>query len=120
MSSTLYISGRMAERAGKALQQGDWNLSVSRSDRDTDKFVVAQKPRRTRAIPSPKGGSAYASHADGKNVQSRDEVTGENTAIVEFTARCKKAGRPVTVHELSRFAREDGRWYYVDGDLTGE
>ncbi len=50
----------------------------------------------------------------------RHEVTGENTAVVEFTAKCKKAGHPMTMHELSRFVREDGRWYYVDGDLMGE
>lgn len=50
----------------------------------------------------------------------RHEVTGEDTAIVEFTAKCKKGGVPVQLHEVSRFVREDGRWYYVDGDLTGE
>ena len=39
-------------------------------------------------------------------------------AEVEFVARQKPAGGPaVRLHERSRFVREDGRWYYVDGDI---
>lgn len=37
-------------------------------------------------------------------------------ASVEFVARWKVGGAPaVRLHELSRFVREDGRWYYLDG-----
>ena len=40
------------------------------------------------------------------------------TAIVEFTARFKVGGRRAErLHEVSRFLFEDGRWFYVDGDL---
>ena len=39
-------------------------------------------------------------------------------ATVEFIARSKLAGRAQRLHELSRFLREDGRWFYVDGDLS--
>ena len=48
----------------------------------------------------------------------RRTTTGENTAQVEFVARCKIAGRAHRLHENSRFVREDGRWYYVDGDVS--
>ena len=37
---------------------------------------------------------------------------------VEFVARSKLGGRAHRLHELSRFVREDGRWYYVDGDVA--
>ena len=38
-------------------------------------------------------------------------------AEVEFVARQRdKTGRAVRLHERSRFVREDGRWYYVDGE----
>jgi SEC-C motif-containing protein len=39
-------------------------------------------------------------------------------ATVEFVARNKVAGRAFRLHETSRFVREDGRWFYVDGDVT--
>ena len=37
-------------------------------------------------------------------------------AEVEFVARHRLSGRAVRLHERSRFVREGGRWYYVDGD----
>lgn len=38
-------------------------------------------------------------------------------ATVEFVARYRINGRAVRLHELSRFVCEQGRWYYVAGDL---
>lgn len=38
-------------------------------------------------------------------------------AIVEFVARYKVNGRAHRLHEVSRFVREEGRWFYVDGDI---
>ena len=38
-------------------------------------------------------------------------------ATVEFVARSKLGGRAHRLHETSRFVREDGRWFYVDGDV---
>lgn len=34
---------------------------------------------------------------------------------VEFVARYVNRGERSTVHEKSNFAKEDGRWFYVDG-----
>jgi SEC-C motif domain protein len=41
----------------------------------------------------------------------------EDHATVAFVARSKIAGRARRLQELSRFVREEGRWYYVDGEL---
>ena len=38
-------------------------------------------------------------------------------ATVEFVARYRIAGKGHRLHELSRFAKQDGRWYYRDGEL---
>ena len=38
-------------------------------------------------------------------------------AEVEFLARSRVGGRAQRLHERSRFACEDGRWYYLDGEL---
>ena len=38
-------------------------------------------------------------------------------AEVEFVARLREGGRAVRLHERSRFVREGGRWFYLDGDL---
>ena len=41
-----------------------------------------------------------------------------DAGVVEFVARCKEGGRAQRLHETSRFVREDGRWYYIDGQMS--
>lgn len=45
----------------------------------------------------------------------RHEQQDADHAIVEFVARYKVNGRAHRLHEVSRFVRETGRWFYVDG-----
>jgi len=47
----------------------------------------------------------------------RHLAAGADRASVEFVARSKLGGRAHRLHELSRFVREGGRWYYVDGEI---
>lgn len=47
----------------------------------------------------------------------RHENNGADKATVEFVARYKIAGRAYRMHETSRFVREGGRWFYLDGDV---
>ncbi|MBX9835661.1 MAG: hypothetical protein K2X65_05740 [Burkholderiaceae bacterium] len=49
----------------------------------------------------------------------RHRVLDASHAEVEFVARYRIAGKAVRLHEHSRFIREDGRWYYVDGNGDG-
>ncbi len=42
-------------------------------------------------------------------------VARQDEATVEFVARSKSGGRAQRLHEISRFVREDGRWFYIDG-----
>ncbi|MBD8525785.1 YchJ family protein [Pseudomarimonas arenosa] len=44
---------------------------------------------------------------------------GADRAGVEFVARYKAGGEPAQrLHEKSRFALEEGRWYYLDDELA--
>lgn len=45
-------------------------------------------------------------------------ATDADHAEVEFVARSRVGGRGQRLQEKSRFVREGGRWFYVDGDLT--
>jgi len=42
----------------------------------------------------------------------------DDRATVEFVARYKIGGRAYRLHEISRFVREQGRWFYVDGEFV--
>lgn len=39
----------------------------------------------------------------------------DETGVVEFVAHYEKAGEPQELHEVSRFKKKGGSWFYVDG-----
>ena len=41
----------------------------------------------------------------------------DNEGTVEFKAYYRHGKERGVLHENSRFVREDGRWFYVDGDI---
>lgn len=47
----------------------------------------------------------------------RHEIIDAEHALVEFIARYKINGRAFALHETSRFVRENGDWFYVDGKI---
>ncbi|HEU0153510.1 MAG TPA: YchJ family metal-binding protein [Arenimonas sp.] len=48
-------------------------------------------------------------------------VADGDRATVAFVARFRQGGgRAGRLCETSRFVREDGLWYYVDGDVSGD
>ncbi|MEY2632438.1 MAG: hypothetical protein RIR00_1092 [Pseudomonadota bacterium] len=52
------------------------------------------------------------------DLEIRRHLPGADSAQVEFIARYRLGGRAMRLHETSRFRKEDGRWYYVDGDYS--
>lgn len=50
----------------------------------------------------------------------RHEQQDETHATVEFVARSRLNGRATRLHEISRFVKEDGRWFYVDGEMVAK
>lgn len=55
-----------------------------------------------------------------RRLQIVDTVAGapdDEEGIVEFRASYRAPGGAGLLHERSRFARVDGRWVYVDGDI---
>lgn len=53
----------------------------------------------------------------GLRVKARAEQDPDH-ATVTFVARYKIAGRGHRLQEVSRFERRDGRWYYLDGEVS--
>lgn len=55
-----------------------------------------------------------------RGLQIVDTVRGsaaDDDGIVEFRATYRTPEGVAVLHERSRFVREGGRWFYVDGDL---
>ena len=47
------------------------------------------------------------------------EMTGD-AGVVEFVARCRDSHGAQRMAETSRFVRQEGRWYYIDGVMPQE
>jgi SEC-C motif domain protein len=57
-----------------------------------------------------------------RRLQIVDTVAGgpdDAEGIVEFRASYRGPDGAGLLHERSRFVREGGRWFYVDGDVSG-
>ncbi len=50
-------------------------------------------------------------------LEVRRHAANGDEGMVEFVARSKLGGRAQRMHEISRFVREEGRWYYLDGSF---
>jgi SEC-C motif-containing protein len=48
-------------------------------------------------------------------VRTEAGTEGDTQGVVEFVARYKRQGRATRLHEVSRFVRENGQWFYVEG-----
>jgi SEC-C motif-containing protein len=60
-------------------------------------------------------GQAHGMRWLGLTVESHSRLDDARAEVV-FTARYREAGRGHRLRERSRFIREDGHWFYVDGD----
>ena len=50
----------------------------------------------------------------------RHEQQDDSHAVVEFIARYKVNGRAYKMQEASRFVKENGRWFYLDGNIKAD
>ena len=105
-------AGAASAPTAEALMRSRYSAYVHR----LESYLLATWHPSTR--PSEIDLAADASKWLGLEVR-RHDVQDDSHATVEFVARYRIAGRGHRLHELSRFVREDGRWYYIDGDLLG-
>ncbi len=82
--------------------------------RDLTGYLLATWHASTRPSalePNPEGLRWLGLEVRGHSQQDADHAT------VEFVARSKLGGRAQRLHETSRFVREAGQWFYVDGKM---
>ena len=68
--------------------------------------------------PAPSVVSADKQRWIGLQIKQHQLIDSEH-ARVEFVARYKINGRAFGLHEISRFVREGGHWFYIDGEILG-
>lgn len=51
-------------------------------------------------------------------VDTRQGTADDESGYVEFVARYEAGGHAGNLHERSRFVREQGEWFYIDGEMA--
>jgi SEC-C motif-containing protein len=108
-----YLDGSALPPTAEALMRSRYTAYT----RQDDRYLLATWHPETRpddATPSDDGdGSVWT----GLEVL-RTEAGGvdDEAGVVEFVAFCDINGTPAQLHETSTFQRQDGRWWYVDGE----
>ena len=67
--------------------------------------------------PSTSPGDLELSPMKWLGLEVRHAEAAGDAGVVEFVARCRVNGKAQRIHETSRFVRQDGRWYYIDGQI---
>ena len=105
-----FISGRALPPTADALMRSRYSAYVARVvPYVLETWQPSTRPRALALDPSVKW--------LGLNVKRHEvDKSDPDRAIVEFVARSRVAGRGHRLHEVSRFVRAGGRWFYVDAE----
>jgi len=106
-----YVDGKEAAPTAEALMRSRYTAyTLLREDYLLTTWHASTRPEKLGLAEEPP--SSWL----GLEVKRREQQD-ETHASVEFVARYKINGRAFRLHEASRFMREEGRWFYVDGDI---
>lgn len=103
-----YLDTGEAPPDAEALMRSRYTAFVQ--DRREHLLATWHPSTRPAAIEAPEAGLRWL------GLEVRAHRADGDRATVEFVARSKQGGRAQRLHERSRFVREAGRWYYVDGE----
>lgn len=112
-----YVSGRLPAPTAEALMRSRYTAYTL----GDEPYLLASWHASTRPsqLDLDPPGQPHGARWLGLAVH-RHEQTGPDDAVVEFTARWREGGKARRMTETSRFVREDGRWFYVDGKMKDE
>lgn len=107
----VYHNGKNAPTA-EALMRSRYSAYV-KSD-----GAYLHKTWHTSTRPSKKQlmGSEPVSWSGLSIIRTEQGTMDDHAGIVEFVASFDEQGKPNQLHETSRFVKERGKWFYVDGD----
>lgn len=111
MHAAFTADGRLAAATPEALMRSRYTAFVL----DLRPYLLASWHASTRpvALEAPEAGLKWLG-LDIKRTALQDADHG----TVEFVARSKLGGRAHRLHETSRFVRDGGAWFYLDGDFS--
>ena len=114
----LYIDGTESAPTAEALMRSRYTAYT----RAAIGYVTATHDPATRDGHDPEQARAWAEGSEWLGLEIVSTEAGgrdDDAGKVEFIARFKNDDGEQAHHELSTFSRQDGVWYFTDGDVLG-
>lgn len=70
--------------------------------------------------PSTSPGELELSPVKWLGLEVKEYQASAEAGVVEFVARYRVDGRAQRLHETSRFVRDSGQWFYIDGQIHAD
>lgn len=112
-----FLAGAEAPETAELLMRSRYTAYV----RGAVDYIVATTAAQARAQIDRAGLTRYCRTLRGVSLRIVDRVAGgplDERGVVAFEATLRSEGRSFVQRERSRFAREEGRWVYVDGEVA--
>ena len=107
-----FHAGHQRPATAEALMRSRYSAFVLK----LEDYVLATWEKSTR----PKRADLADSQTDWQGLEIMDCKKGQandNKGIVEFKALYRLDGKDFTMHEVSRFSKHQGQWFYLDGNI---
>ena len=111
-----FIAGGEAPETAEQLMRSRYTAYV----RGAVDYIIATTAAQARGEIDRAGLTQYCRTLRGVSLRIVDRVAGgplDERGVVAFVATLRSEGRSLVQRERSRFAREEGRWVYVDGEV---
>lgn len=104
-----YLQGELTAPDAEALMRSRYSAFVlEKADYLLSTWLVSHRPATLEFEPSVKW--------LGLQVQNHAVIDATHSEVTFVARQRDRTGRAIRLHERSRFLRENGCWYYVDGD----
>ena len=112
-----YVKGEKPAPTAEALMRSRYTCYTMK---EVDYIVSTHHPEGREDVDRDSA-LQWAEQADWLGLQIVDTEAGgegDDEGVVEFIASFTLQGKPQTYHERSNFKKVDGKWFYVDGEMT--
>lgn len=108
------LAGERAPATAEALMRARYSAYV----RQQTDFIHESTLPRMRAELDPAATDAWSRQAEWRGLEILHTEGGgarDEDGVVEFVARYSMQGQDVDHHEIATFEKQDGKWFFVDG-----
>lgn len=109
----LYLEGEQAAPTAEALMRSRYSAFVHKNYN----YIVDTFHASTRPVVEEFKDAGDINWTGLEIIKTEAGLADDVQGMVEFVASCQNSGRTYTLHEKSNFIKEEGQWFYVDGEV---